>query len=79
MFAHGPLEVELYTPQGHDAQQPHDRHECYVVARGRARFFDGTSRQDVEPGAFLFVPAHQPHRFEDFTPDFAVWVIFYGP
>jgi hypothetical protein len=27
----------------------------------------------------LFVPAGHEHRFEDFTPDFATWVIFYGP
>ena len=20
-----------------------------------------------------------PHRFHDFTPDFAVWAVFYGP
>jgi hypothetical protein len=27
----------------------------------------------------LFVPAYQPHRFEGFTPDLAMWVMFYGP
>ena len=26
-----------------------------------------------------FVPAYQPHKFEDFTADLAMWVIFYGP
>jgi mannose-6-phosphate isomerase-like protein (cupin superfamily) len=33
----------------------------------------------VRPGTFLFVPAGQPHRFEDFSDDLAVWVLFYGP
>jgi len=31
------------------------------------------------PGDALFVPAHTSHRFEDFSPDFATWVVFYGP
>jgi hypothetical protein len=79
VFAHGSLEVELYTPQGGDPQQPHARDEVYVVARGGGVFFDGTERHPVGPGSFLFVAAGQPHRFEDFSPDFAVWVFFYGP
>jgi Cupin domain len=79
VFAHGSLEVELYTPTGVDPQQPHDRDEVYVVARGTGNFFDGESRHPVEPGTFLFVAAGQPHRFEGFSADFAVWVFFYGP
>lgn len=79
IFAHGTLAVELYTPRGHDPQQPHDRDEVYVVARGRGMFFDGASRRAVGPGTFLFVAAGQVHRFEDFGEDFAAWVFFYGP
>ena len=78
-FEHGTLSVELYAPRGVDAQAPHGRDEVYVVARGRATFFDGTGRHPVGPGSFLFVAAGQPHRFEDFSPDFTVWVFFYGP
>lgn len=79
IFGHGSLVVELYTPQDTDPQSPHERDEIYVVARGTGRFFDGRERRAVEPGTFLFVAAHQVHRFEDFSPDFAVWVFFYGP
>src|SRR5262245_56740243 len=79
IFAHGTLEVELYTPVDRDPQRPHDRDEVYVVARGRGRFFDGAERYPVEAGSFLFVPAGRVHRFEDFSKDFAVWVFFYGP
>jgi hypothetical protein len=25
------------------------------------------------------VPAGKAHRFENFTPDFATWVVFWGP
>ena len=41
--------------------------------------FDGEQRYTVEAGSFLFVPADHFHRFEDFSSDFAVWVVFYGP
>jgi hypothetical protein len=33
---------------------------------------------ELTPGSFLFVAAGQPHRFEEFSADFAVWVFFYG-
>jgi hypothetical protein len=79
VFGHGSLEVEIYTPAGRDAQSSHSRDEVYLVARGRGAFFDGIDRHEVEEGSFLFVAAGQPHRFEDFSPDFAVWVLFYGP
>jgi mannose-6-phosphate isomerase-like protein (cupin superfamily) len=79
IFAHGSLEVELYAPRGMDKQIPHERDEIYVVSRGNAEFFDGNSRQRVEAGSFIFVPAGQIHRFERFSDDFLVWVCFYGP
>jgi len=78
IFAHGSLVVELYTPEGHDPQKPHARDEIYFVLRGEGLFFDGERRQAVKTGSFLFVPAGQVHRFEDFSADFAVWVAFYG-
>ena len=79
IFSHGSLAVELYTPVGHDPQNPHTRDEVYLVIRGKGHFFDGQQRHSVQAGSFLFVPAGQIHRFEDFSSDFAVWVIFYGP
>lgn len=79
VFAHGSLVVEMYTPIGKDLQVPHARDEAYVVARGTGQFFDGTATRPVEPGTFLFVPAGREHRFVEFSADFAVWVLFYGP
>lgn len=75
---HG-LEVEIYAPRGTDKQSPHDRDEIYVVGRGHGVFFNGTERQRFGPGDFLFVPARVEHRFEEFSADLAVWVIFWGP
>ena len=79
LFEHGTLQVEIYAPRGTDPQQPHTRDEVYVVARGTGTFWDGAARRPVVPGDFLFVAAGVPHRFEDFSDDFAVWVMFYGP
>jgi len=78
IFSDGEVEVELYTPVGHDPQKPHTRDEFYFVARGNGSFYDGVRRQPVSIGSFLFVPAGKAHRFEDFSPDFAVWVVFFG-
>jgi mannose-6-phosphate isomerase-like protein (cupin superfamily) len=78
-FEHGSLTVELYAPRGADPQQPHRRDEVYVVVEGRGTFVNGDSRAPFGPGDVLFVPAGVIHRFEDFTDDLVVWVIFYGP
>ncbi len=79
ILSHGSLAVELYTPIGQDPQKPHARDEAYFIARGKGVFFDGAQQHAVEAGSFLFVPAGHVHRFESFSPDFAVWVVFYGP
>jgi mannose-6-phosphate isomerase-like protein (cupin superfamily) len=78
LFTHGTLSVELYAPRGHDPQKPHTRDEVYVVVQGSGQFLNGGQRHPFGPGDLLFVPAGVTHRFEDFTPDLVVWVIFYG-
>lgn len=75
----GTLTVKLYAPRGLDPQQPHVRDEIYVVVSGRGTFVHGDHRDPFAPGDFLFASAGLPHRFEEFSDDFAVWVIFYGP
>jgi mannose-6-phosphate isomerase-like protein (cupin superfamily) len=79
LFAHGSLQVELYAPRDHDPQTPHTRDEIYVIAQGSGVFFDGEARRKFQVGDLLFAPAGSEHRFEEFTDDFAVWVMFYGP
>ena len=64
---------------GTDPQQPHTRDELYVVVAGSGRFVNGDERHAFEPGDVLFVPAGVVHRFEEFTDDLVVWVVFYGP
>jgi mannose-6-phosphate isomerase-like protein (cupin superfamily) len=79
VLEHGSLVVEIYAPRGSDPQQPHTRDEAYVVVSGSGHFVNGDARHPFAPGDFLFVPAGVTHRFEDFTEDLVVWVIFYGP
>ena len=79
LFKHGSLQVELYAPIGRDLQQPHNRDEVYFVAKGFGTFFDGVEKHRVEMGAVLFVAAGRAHHFEDFSDDFTLVVVFYGP
>ena len=79
LFRHGTLLVGLYAPRRTDDQKPHTRDEVYVVVKGEGYFFDRGARERFAPGDLLFVPAGAEHRFEDFTDDLVVWVLFYGP
>jgi mannose-6-phosphate isomerase-like protein (cupin superfamily) len=79
LFRQGTLRIGLYAPRGQDPQGPHTQDEVYVVLKGTGWFANGPSRDRFGPGDVLFVPAGTVHRFEEFTADFQVWVIFYGP
>ena len=79
VFERGTMALRLYSPVGTDAQKPHTRDEIYVVGSGSGVFVNGDTRHDFATGDALFVPAGVTHRFESFSADFAVWVVFYGP
>ncbi len=61
---------------GTDEQEPHTEDEIYVVTAGRATFEAGEERVAVGPGAVLYVPAREVHRFTDITEDLAAIVVF---
>ncbi len=79
VFNYGTLTIELYEPRGTDLQTPHTRDEGYIVIKGNGEFVNGNDRVKFFPGDFLFVAAGDVHRFENFSDDLSVWVIFYGP
>ncbi|HXG92942.1 MAG TPA: cupin domain-containing protein [Blastocatellia bacterium] len=79
LFRHGTLVVKMYAPRGTDPQTPHSRDEIYVVAGGTGDFTSGATSVRFSKGDLLFAPAGVEHRFENFSDDFAVWVLFYGP
>ena len=72
------ISVELYKPVGEDRQKPHNRDELYIVAMGSGVFDLKGEKISFGQGDLLFAPAHAPHHFEDFSVDFACWVVFYG-
>jgi mannose-6-phosphate isomerase-like protein (cupin superfamily) len=76
---HGTMRLGLYAPKDQDAQTPHAQDELYVVTRGRGEFVCAGERVSFETGDVLFAPAGIEHRFENFSADFATWVVFYGP
>jgi len=78
LFQRGSLSVEWYQPKEVDLQSPHEQDELYVIGSGSGIFYNNGQRQRFEAGDLLFVAAGVEHRFEDFTDDFATWVIFYG-
>ena len=79
VFQHGSLLVEIYAPRGIDPQKPHTRDEIYLVVTGSGEYVCGETRQSFGPTDLLFAAAGVGHRFENFTEDLTVWVIFYGP
>ena len=79
LLQHGSMLVEYYAPDKVDLQQPHRQDELYIVQSGSGIFYNDGVRTPFVAGDVLFVPAGLEHRFEDFTEDFATWVVFYGP
>ena len=94
LLAHGSMELRWFVPRQGDPQTPHDKDELYVIVSGTGVFmraveslpFDditlpiqGEERVRFGPGDVLFVPAGTVHRFEEFSDDFAAWIVFYGP
>lgn len=79
LMRHGTMQVEYFSPKDVDRQTPHAQDEIYVIASGESRFLRNGEYVHCRKNDVLFVPAGMEHRFEDFSDDFATWVIFYGP
>jgi len=78
VITHGTMRGLIYAPKIIDKQTPHKQDEVYVVVEGSGKFVWGDEIVDFKKGDFLFVPAGLVHRFENFTDDLLLWVIFYG-
>jgi mannose-6-phosphate isomerase-like protein (cupin superfamily) len=72
------MQLRWFAPKGEDVQTPHDQDELYIIASGTGWFRRGAERVAFAPHDALFVRAGEAHRFEETSPDFATWVIFYG-
>jgi mannose-6-phosphate isomerase-like protein (cupin superfamily) len=93
-MAHGAMEVRWFQPNDGRQHTPHDRDELYFIVSGTATFHRGVESGPFEenklallgeeqiavaPGDVIFVPAGAEHFFDELSPGFAVWAIFYGP
>ena len=78
VFQHGSLLIEIYAPRGTDPQKPHTRDEIYFIASGSGDFVCGDTKKSFGPTDILFAAAGVEHRFENFSGDLVVWVMFYG-
>jgi mannose-6-phosphate isomerase-like protein (cupin superfamily) len=79
MMAGGSMRVEVFAPKGADLQQPHTQDELYFIHSGTGCIVINGQRFDAAAGDAFFVAAGVMHRFENFSNDFATWVVFYGP
>jgi mannose-6-phosphate isomerase-like protein (cupin superfamily) len=78
-FAHGSMSVEFYAPFGSDPQTPHTQDELYFIHAGSGEILIAGERHTFAIGDVFFVAAGIEHRFENFSPDFSTWVVFWGP
>ncbi|HEV7330174.1 MAG TPA: cupin domain-containing protein [Flavisolibacter sp.] len=79
LFQHGTLQIEYFAPHITDNQQPHEQDEIYIIISGAGLLVCDEKGYNCKSNDVLFVPAGAKHHFENFTDDFATWVIFYGP
>lgn len=79
LLQRGSLNIKLSLPVLPNQQTPHMQDEVYVIIRGRGVLVHDGRRDSFDSGDLLFVAAGTDHRFEEFTEDLAVWVVFYGP
>jgi mannose-6-phosphate isomerase-like protein (cupin superfamily) len=79
VLKHGTMKLGLYAQTDEDRQQPHAQDELYVVVSGTADFIKAGERAACSASDALFVEAGVVHRFETMSPDFALWVVFWGP
>lgn len=78
LFEHGSMTVEFYKPGPADFQTPHTKDELYLISSGSGEFIHESDQYSFKTGDLIFVPAGDRHRFQNYTPDFGTWVIFYG-
>lgn len=76
-FEKNNVKLIFFAPKETDFQTFHEEDEFYFIARGSGELIIEDERFSCESGDVFFVAAKLPHRFENFTEDFATWAIFF--
>ena len=76
-FSKGDVKLVFFAPHGVDYQTEHVQDEFYFIVRGNGELVISEIRESFKAGDVFFVAAKTPHRFENFSDDFATWVIFF--
>jgi mannose-6-phosphate isomerase-like protein (cupin superfamily) len=78
LLQRGTLDVRLALspPERPSQLTQHEQDEVYVVIRGRGVLLHDGQRDSFQAGDLLFVAAGTEHRFEDFTDNLVVWIVF---
>ena len=79
VMRHGTMRIGLYCPKETDRQTPHAQDEIYIVLAGTATVTVDADRRPCASGDVIFVSAGVNHRFEAFSKDFELCVVFWGP
>jgi mannose-6-phosphate isomerase-like protein (cupin superfamily) len=64
---------------GVDDQSPHTEDEIYVCTGGQATLRTPSGDAAIAPGAVVYVPAGEPHRFVDVSEPLSLLVFFAPP
>jgi mannose-6-phosphate isomerase-like protein (cupin superfamily) len=78
LMRRGTMSVEYYAPKKWDRQKLPYKDEIYVIASGQATMHREGQRFTCFTGDILFVAAGIDHHFENFSEDFATWVILFS-
>ena len=76
-FEKNSVRLVFFAPRGTDHQTFHEEDEFYFIARGSGELVINGDRYPCRAGDAFFVEAKAPHRFENFTDDFATWAVFF--
>jgi mannose-6-phosphate isomerase-like protein (cupin superfamily) len=76
-FKKGSVTLVFFAPRVKDHQTVHEEDEFYFIVRGGGEIVIDGERSNVESGDVIFVEVGKPHRFENFTDDFATWAVFF--
>jgi mannose-6-phosphate isomerase-like protein (cupin superfamily) len=71
------VKLAFFAPRGTDHQTFHEEDEFYFIISGSGELLIGEERHAFTAGDAFFVPAKVPHRFENFSEDFATWAVFF--